>query len=205
MAGSKVLFMDDPDRIQAMGAMIDYKKYSVTDLYHYSLDDGTVNEAIYCDYVPACSLMVKTEALHKTGLMPEENFIYYDDMDWGVRFNLAGYKVAAVPSAKVWHKGGGKVSGTTFNKYYMFRNRICFFMKYLKNEEKESFARYILDELYRSVCACYLKKIIQWLKLLCMHMMMPYMVLQAKQQIIKLWQGKTVNVLKIWLKTNLLS
>ncbi len=157
MAGSKVLFMDDPGRIQTLGAVIDYKKYGVTDLYHYSLDDGSADEVVYCDYVPACSLMVKTEVLHKIGLMPEENFIYYDDMDWGVRFNLAGYKVAAVPSAKVWHKGGGKVSGTTFNKYYMFRNRICFFMKYLENEEQENFARYILDELYRSVCACLLK------------------------------------------------
>lgn len=157
VAGSKVLFMDDPGRIQTMGAIIDYSKYGVKDLYHYSIDDGSIMEEVYCDYVPACSLMVKTEALLKVGLMPEENFIYYDDMDWGVRFNLAGYKVAAVPSAKVWHKGGGKVSSTTFNKYYMFRNRICFFMKYLKDEEKENFARYILDELYRSVCACFLK------------------------------------------------
>lgn len=157
MVGSKILFMDDPKRIQTMGAMIDYQKYHVTDLYRYVIDDDKVAEMVYCDYVPACSLMVRAEAVHNVGLMPEENFIYYDDMDWGVRFNLAGYRVAGISAAKVWHKGGGKVSTTTFNKYYMFRNRVRFFMKYLEKDKKEEFARYILDELYRSVCACFLK------------------------------------------------
>lgn len=157
MVGSKILFMDDPDRIQTMGAEIDYQKYHVTDLYRHSVNDETIPEYVYCDYVPACSLMVRADAVKNVGLMPEENFIYYDDMDWGVRFNIAGYKVAGISAAKVWHKGGGSVSDTTFNKYYMFRNRIRFFMKYLQEEKKEAFARYILDELYRSACACSLK------------------------------------------------
>lgn len=157
MVGSKILFMDVPYKIQTMGAMIDYEKYHVIDLNKYSTDDENVPECVYCDYVPACSLMVKAEAVKKVGLMPEENFIYYDDMDWGVRFNLAGYKVAGISAAKIWHKGGGSISNSTFNKYYMFRNRIRFFMKYLDTERKKVFARFILDELYRSVCACSLK------------------------------------------------
>jgi len=157
MVGSKILYMDDPERIQTMGAMIDYKKYHVTDLYRYMADNEDIEDFVFCDYVPACSLMVRTEAVREVGLMPEENYIYYDDMDWGVRFNMKGYKVAGISAAKVWHKGGGRVSTTTFNKYYMFRNRIYFFMKYLDKDKKEPFARYILDELYRSVCACLLK------------------------------------------------
>lgn len=157
MVGSKILYMDDPNRIQTMGGMIDYQKYHVTDLHRYVVDDEKVPEIVYCDYVPACSLMVRAEAVYDVDLMPEENFIYYDDMDWGTRFNLAGYKVASISTAKIWHKGGSKVSTSTFNKYYMFRNRIRFFMKYLKEDKKEKFARYILDELYRSVCACFLK------------------------------------------------
>lgn len=157
MVGSKILFMDVPYKIQTMGAMIDYEKYHVIDLNKYSTDDENIPESVYCDYVPACSLMVKAEAVKKVGLMPEENFIYYDDMDWGVRFNLAGYKVAGISAAKIWHKGGGSISHSTFNKYYMFRNRIRFFMKYLDVERKKVFARFILDELYRSVCACSLK------------------------------------------------
>lgn len=157
MAGSKVCIMDVPDRIQTYGAMIDFENYAAKDLYRNYLDDAQIPEVVYCDYVPACSLMVRTDAVKKVGIMPEENFIYWDDMEWGYRFCQAGYRVAAVSASRIWHKRGGAVAQNTFTKYYFFRNRIHFFFQYLKEEQKEQFARYILDELYRSVCSCHLK------------------------------------------------
>lgn len=157
MAGSKICIMDVPDRIQTYGAKIDFEHYLAEDLYRNYLDDDQIPETVYCDYVPACSLMARTEAVREVGIMPEENFIYWDDMEWGYRFNLAGYLVAAVSASRIWHKRGGAVAKNTFTKYYFFRNRIRFFLKYLAEDRKEAFARYILDELYRSVCSCNLK------------------------------------------------
>lgn len=157
MAGSKICIMDVPDRIQTYGAKIDFEHYLAEDLYRNYLDDDQIPETVYCDYVPACSLMARTEAIREVGIMPEENFIYWDDMEWGYRFNLAGYLVAAVSASRIWHKRGGAVAKNTFTKYYFFRNRIRFFLKYLAEDRKEAFARYILDELYRSVCSCNLK------------------------------------------------
>ena len=34
---------------------------------------------------------------------PEENFLYWDDTEWGIRCNRAGYKVASLGSSKVLH------------------------------------------------------------------------------------------------------
>lgn len=158
MVGSKICVMDDPERIQTYGATIDFETYGIHDLHRGCLDDESLPEVQYCDYVPACSLMVRTEAVRKVGIMPEDNFIYWDDMEWGYCFGLAGYQVAAISSSRILHKGGKAVNPTTFQKYYMFRNRLNFFMKYVSEERREHFVTTILKELYRSVCGCHLKK-----------------------------------------------
>ena len=158
MTGSKICVMDEPERIQTYGATIDFETYGIHDLHRGCLDDDTLPKVQYCDYVPACSLMVRTEAVRKVGIMPEDNFIYWDDMEWGYRFGLASYKVAAISASSILHKGGKAVNPTTFQKYYMFRNRLNFFMKYVSHDRREHFVTAMLKELYRSVCACHLKK-----------------------------------------------
>lgn len=158
MVGSKICFMDDPERIQTYGATIDFETYGVHDLHRGCLNDHQLPEVQYCDYVPACSLMARVDVVKEVGIMPEDNFIYWDDMEWGYRFNLAGYKVAAITASNVYHKGGKNTNPTTFQKYYMIRNRLNFFMKYVAPERREHFVKTILAELYRSICGCYLKK-----------------------------------------------
>lgn len=158
MVGSKICFMDDPDRIQCYGNLIDFETYDVNDLHRGLRKDADLPDVQYCNFVPACSLMARTEAVRKAGIMPEDNFIYWDDMEWGHCFGLNGYKVAAINDSVVYHKGGKNTNPTTFQKYYMIRNRIHFFMKYVEEGRREHFVKTILSELYRSICGCYLKK-----------------------------------------------
>lgn len=40
------------------------------------------------------------------GIMPEDNFIYWDDMEWGYRIKLAGYRVVTLAEAKALHQMG---------------------------------------------------------------------------------------------------
>lgn len=157
MAGSRVYFMDDPEYIWSYSADIDFEKYVQIDNYRNCKDTKEVPDVVYGDYVPACALMARTEAVRKVGIMPEENFIYWDDMEWGYRFNQAGYKVAAVGASRVWHKGGGRNAGNTFINYYMWRNRIRFFLKVLDGQEQERFIHTVLSELFRLIYSCNLK------------------------------------------------
>lgn len=157
MAGSKVYFMDYPDRIWGYGGNISFEKYVQVDNYKNCTDGDNIPEILYCDYVAACSLMVKAEAVKKVGIMPEENFIYWDDMEWGYRFNQAGYKVAVYGKSKIWHKVGGRNSGDTFINYYMWRNRIRFFLRILSKERKKNFAESILSDMFRLIYSCNLK------------------------------------------------
>ncbi len=157
MVGSKVYFMDDPERIWGYGGRIDFNEYVQKDNYKNMKDSAEIPEISYCDYVAACSLMVRAEAVKKVGIMPRDNFIYWDDMEWGWRFNQAGYKVCVYGKSKIWHKAGGRNAGNTFIHYYMWRNRINFFMKFLPDEQKERFADCILSEMFRMIYSVNLK------------------------------------------------
>lgn len=157
MVGSRIYFMDDPERIWNFSGSIDFKSYVQRDNYRNCIDGAKVPETVFCDYVPACAMMIRASAVRKVGIMPEENFIYWDDMEWGYRFNQAGYKVAAYGRAKVWHKGGGRNAGNTFINYYIWRNRLRFFLKVLPMSERERFADTVLTELFRMIYSCKLK------------------------------------------------
>jgi hypothetical protein len=78
-------------------------------------------------------------------------------MEWGYRFNRAGYKVAVWGKSKIWHKAGGRNAGNTFINYYMWRNRIRFFLKVLPEEQKRHFAEVILSDMFRLIYSCNLK------------------------------------------------
>jgi len=55
------------------------------------------------DFVLGAAMFVRTEALREIGFMDEGYFMYCEEMDWALRFQQAGWKVYAVPAARVIH------------------------------------------------------------------------------------------------------
>lgn len=152
MLGSRVYHMEEPDYVQQFGLNIDFENYIVDTLYANVYEDGTLPELLYCDTVATCSVLVRTEAVRKAGIMPEDNFIYWDDMEWGWRIKQAGYRVAAYGKSKVLHtKGAANRNNAVFINYYNIRNRIHFFAKYIQESQLESFTEYMLDNVFDTI------------------------------------------------------
>lgn len=158
VVGCKILVADQPDVIQDCGSFIDFEQYDVRIPYKRKSADIELPRLVECDYVPACALLIRVDVIRKIGLMPEKNFIYWDDMEWGYSCNQAGYKVVALSDAVVYHHSGQRDTGCTFAKYYLWRNRIRFFSKYLPKEKREDFAIKTLTELFRIMYGSYLKE-----------------------------------------------
>lgn len=153
MVGSLILSIDNPDVIQELGADIDFQNYTINPFFKGGNKEGAP-ELIECDYVPACSLIVRGEALKKVGLMNEENFIYWDDIEWGYKFKLNGYKVGAYSKSIVWHKMGAATKENTFATYYFWRNRIKFFLNYLEESKVQDFCRKIFNNVFNAIFMC---------------------------------------------------
>lgn len=150
MVGSLLLSMDHQNIVQELGADIDFEQYYVKP-YYKNANKEDVPELVECDYVPACCLMVRIDALRSVGLMDEENFIYWDDIEWGYKFKLAGYKVGAYSKAIAWHKMGVATRSNTFGTYYFWRNRVKFFLTYITDSQIPDFCEKLFEDAFKAV------------------------------------------------------
>lgn len=151
MAGCRVYHMQMPEYIQQCGLTIDFDHCTAQTLYADTLEDGTLPDVIPCDTVATCAVMVRGDAIRNTdvGIMPEDNFIYWDDMEWGHRMHLAGYRTVTLGHAKALHQmGANAVKPTTFLNYYMWRNRTHFFMRYTPEEKLEQMSVCALGSIF---------------------------------------------------------
>jgi len=70
----------------------------------------TCAEQIRLDYVYGAAMLLRTEALRRVGLLNEEFFLYYEELDLARRLRRAGYRLSWCPGSRVRH-GGGTSSG----------------------------------------------------------------------------------------------
>jgi hypothetical protein len=156
LVGSKVMIMDRPDVLQDYGDYLDFGVYREKFGYGGHKDDGSLPLENLCDYVPSCAVMVRGDILRRSGTMPADNFIYYDDIELCHKIRLAGGKIVALGNAKVWHKGGfRKEEVSTFSRYYFLRNRLHFFAKYIAEEDIGRFIDTILQEVFSQLAGFY--------------------------------------------------
>ncbi len=74
------------------------------------LSHGGGGRPVDVDWVSGAALMVRREALADAGPMPEDFFLYAEDIAWGVRFRRKGWKVSHLPGAPVRHLLAGSTS-----------------------------------------------------------------------------------------------
>lgn len=91
------------------------------------LDKGQYETAKETAYVHGAAMMTSREVIDNVGSMPEEFFLYYEELDWSEQIRNAGYKVYVEPNALIYHKESLAVGkNSTLKTYYHTRNRIFF-------------------------------------------------------------------------------
>jgi len=58
------------------------------------------------DWLTGCAFMVRTDVLKHIGLLKEEFFIYYEDVDLSFRIRKAGFTLGYEPSSVIYHIAG---------------------------------------------------------------------------------------------------
>ena len=139
--------MQHPDKIQDLGGRLDMQEYCMGGVIS-GLAELSGNVILECDYVASCAVMARTDAVRKFGGFPEENFIYWDDVEWCTKCWKAGFQVVVNSKAKAYHDFSDRNIRNMFSRYYMNRNRYKFFTKYLPEEKLEDFYQKITREFF---------------------------------------------------------
>jgi len=92
------------------------------------IDDGKFDLEKKVDYVEGSCLLIKNELIKELGIFDPEYFTYWEEIDWCIRGQKAGYDSVYAPKAVIWHKG--RASDLSANSiYYMIKNRFLFMKK----------------------------------------------------------------------------
>lgn len=136
LAGSRIMNLADPEFIVETGAFLDWKNGTVQPVHRNSKKtDVGAESSILVDYVAVCSALARVSALSNVGLMDERYFLFWDDMDWGIAFQEAGYKVVGVPASEVFHAAFTEYRSVVVDSYYGVRNQLITFSKYRHHKD----------------------------------------------------------------------
>lgn len=142
--GPKIFYYDDPGVIWSAGCRISWKLARGIQIGSGELDQGQYDDEKEVEYVSGSAFLIKTEVINEIGLMDENYFLYFEESDWTLRANQAGFKSLYVPKSKIWHKvskSGGGLSNP-IGLYYITRNRWIFMRKWAKRSDYWIFVVY---------------------------------------------------------------
>src|SRR5579862_2411940 len=150
-AGAKTLTQEQPPRIHTAFGMLTYHGQLVRQHGWLEPDITRFNTLAYVDYISGCAMLLRRTALERIGLLDAEFFAYHEDLDWCTRARHAGYRVAYVPAAIVYHRmhastGGGYLSPIT---YLSARNAILFMRKNASRMQQLTYAVYLCGNLLK--------------------------------------------------------
>lgn len=114
------------------GGSIDWNHIAASHRGVDEVDLGQFENQTESDFVTGCSMLVKREVLEKVGTFDKRFFLYFEDVDWSVRAQKAGYTIAFCPTSIVYHKNAGSSggAGSSIHQYYQTRNRLLFAFKH---------------------------------------------------------------------------
>jgi GT2 family glycosyltransferase len=129
MVSPKIRYYDQPNVLQYAGfTNMNYYTMRNRCIGQFEEDKGQYdNHTGPTGYIHGAAMMVRKAAADKAGLMAENFFLYYEEMDWNDHIKRAGYQIWLQPKALIYHKESvsvGRVSG--LKEYFMNRNRLLF-------------------------------------------------------------------------------
>lgn len=134
ICASKLHYFHQPHTIQYAGSsgLHPFKIQSFA-IGYGEKDTGQYDAVRPTNLAHGAAMMVRSSIIKEVGLMPEEYFLYYEEIDWCLKVKYAGYQIYFVPQSLVLHKESISVGKqSAIQVYYKTRNRILLARKWRK-------------------------------------------------------------------------
>jgi GT2 family glycosyltransferase len=169
MVSPLILYYDNPEIIQYAGfTEMDYLTCRNAGIGSMVKNSGQYdNDSRQTAYCHGAAMMCRKNDLEVVGLMAENYFLYYEELDWCEQFKKAGKKIWFTGRTYILHKESISVGKeSSIKTYFMTRNRMLYIRR------NTGFFNTVLFSLYYIAIACpkqiyiYIKKgrtdLIKW-------------------------------------------
>ena len=91
------------------------------------------DKATKIDFVSGCAMLIKKAVWKKIGFLDERFFLYYEDVDYCLRAQQAGFKIGLCPQVKVFHQLKKVEERPWRQNWQLIKSRWLFLRKYRFN------------------------------------------------------------------------
>ncbi len=129
----KVLYKDSPNIINAAGGRFNKILCTGENLKIGNQNDNNL-EIREIEFVPGMIFLIKKEVIQKIGLMREDFFMYFEDLEYSFRIKKY-FKMIYTSETSVFHDSGGGLRGKSYSALYLYyytRNRLKLFKSFNK-------------------------------------------------------------------------
>lgn len=124
--GSKLLYFSNKEMIQAVGGSFNKAFYISNHVGEGKKKDVLKKDLPIIDYPLGASMFISKLFIEEVGMLNEDFFLYYEELDWVYRAQQKGYKPDWCESSIVYHKEGATI-GSSYKKKKSFFSEIQLF------------------------------------------------------------------------------
>lgn len=154
-----ILYHDQPEIIQYAGfTEMNYLTCRNNGIGFMEVNKGQFdNISSETGYCHGAAMICRKSDLEFVGVMADEFFLYYEELDWCEKFKKAGKKIWFTGKTKIYHKESISVGkDSAIKTYFMTRNRMLFIRR------NTSFVNTIFFSIYYIFIAC-IKQTVKYL------------------------------------------
>jgi GT2 family glycosyltransferase len=163
ICGSTLLYYHDPSKVQAWGGSVYNKWFARGGHIGKVANAAQVPDAMQVErtmaYVIGASMLVRRSFLEQIGLMDEQYFLYFEELDWMTRGKLS-FSMAFCSESTVYHKEGSSIGTatpdrkrSTLSEYYSTRSRLLFTRRFAPYALPSVCAMILASSLHRALIA----------------------------------------------------
>jgi len=138
LLGTTLLFYDAPETIQAHGGVFNpLLAVPAHNLPHapFEVRNSAKRKEIKIDYLIGASMLLSKTVIEHIKKMPEEYFLYFEEIDIATNCKRSGFRIAICDEAIVYHKESASIDAedrhkSAFSDFFALRNRLLFTRKY---------------------------------------------------------------------------
>ncbi len=112
LVGSTIIENDQRDTVQCAGGC---RYFPLLTIFKNVLGGKPVDvvlqhsENIKFDYIYGASLFLRVTAIEQVGLLNEDYFLFYEELDYCQRLKQQGFGIGWCPASRIYHKGSASV------------------------------------------------------------------------------------------------
>lgn len=146
MVSPKIYYYDEPARLQYAGmGSLDFRTGRGHDPAKMQIDKGQFDQVRETDFTHGACMLIKRKILEDIGLLTEDYFLYYEELDFCLRTREHDWKLYFTPHTHILHRESisvGKFS--PLKTYYMSRNRWLLISRFAPRRKYWLFVLYYL-------------------------------------------------------------